>query len=124
MFPLPEFYQLWLIYLEKVSAAATNEELEFPVVPAKHLLLVTRGMFREDTNAPTYFQFLIRGRGKDIPIFEQRTITAGVTYDDALMALIPEGCWLVARFNTSTNLNLLWAAINGYEVMATKITNP
>jgi len=124
MFALPEFYQVLLLWGELVSAGGTNEEILFPIVPAKHLLLVTRGMFREDTNAPTYVQFLVRGRGKDIAVFEQRTVTAGVMYNDGLFVLIPENCQLVARFNGSTAANLLWAAINGYEVMASKITNP
>lgn len=102
----------------KVSAGATNEEINIGPVPAGKIWVITRLAFEDETTAFTYARGFLSGYGEDVYLFEEREVLAARLYWDDQPLYIPEGRGITCRFNGTTSGDKLAFYVNGFQADA------
>ena len=106
--------------VRKVSAALTNEELEFEPVPPGRMWVIENIALEDETNAFTSLRVYVRMGGINQYLLEDYSLLAGRLYWHDGPLYIPTRTILVARFVGTSASDVLQAYINGFEVTQAK----
>ena len=99
----------------KSSAGATNEDVEFDVVPTGRQWVVNWLALENETSNFTEARVFIKGGGDEHYLLEEQALLADVLYWTDNPIYINEGRRLVVRFSGTTSGDVLAAYLTGFE---------